>query len=228
MLLLLLLGVDRIAESTAEKQLVTVVEDEAASYDTQADDVSVSLSGFPFLTQVISGTFTGATINMDGVTFGDTKAISADVDLNDVTVPRDVLFGEAPHDIVAETANATVVIHPDEIAEIVNNSGRAIDVELSTKSGELRASLPIDYHGYSATVSGVVVPKVIAGRLSLHFVNLTADGQAVPAPIADYVDGLLEVVNLPQLPFELALESVSVVDNALKLKAHASNVEIVN
>src|SRR5262245_14025218 len=85
---------DRVAASIAEDQLVDVANDAMKRYDSKASDTTISVAGFPFITQALGGKFDGATVTMRDIGIGASEAESARVTLSEVKVPREVVFGE--------------------------------------------------------------------------------------------------------------------------------------
>jgi hypothetical protein len=232
-LLLLLLVVDRVALWGAERQLVTVAEDAAQRNDTTAEDTSVKLHGFPFLTQVASGNFTGATVTMRNITvrdlaIGRATIRSLVVNFDTVNVPRDVIFGAEPHDVTAQKVNGTARITPTELARLANSSGYITGLNLKNEEGKLRASLPLRYAGVTITAFATISAQIRNNKVWLKPSNVSVSNfsisDTIVAAVTDYFN---HPITVPKLPYGLTLQDIDISNGSVALKAKADDVSLV-
>lgn len=222
---------DRVAANMAEDKLVPIVEEAARDHDTTAENTSVKLSGFPFLTQVLAGEFRGATVTMKNVKAQDVDLERLNVRLSSVDVPRDVIFGGTAHDVVASTVTGSVRITAGELADLANTtiSSAAIkDIKLGADNGDLTGSVHVTYAGFSGTISGEIKPHIENGRVWVSFISATAGNLSIPPAVLDLANGELRYgITIPPLPFGLSVQNIRIDDDTVVLRANARNVELV-
>ena len=92
---------DRVAESSAEKQVVTAIEENLDVVGTP----TVELGGFPFLTQLLAGSIDDVTGQVDGVTLDGIDATDVTFDGHDVSTSEPYTVGTATISATLPTAS---------------------------------------------------------------------------------------------------------------------------
>lgn len=195
-LLALLVAADRIGVAVAESKAASLLE-QSENLDGKPD---VDITGFPFLTQVVSGNYPQINVTADRITLveGSLRVPVRDmhVALHDVTVPHD--FSGA--DVARATATARL--------------------DLTDLSTLLR--LPLKYLGNGLlgaeqTVAGQTVSlqfgvKRRGDSIAFTDAKATVAGREVPLTgLTDAVNAALgTVVDFSDLPFRVRLEAASV------------------
>lgn len=212
-LVLILVGADfgakYAAQSAISKQL-------ASSYDLDPAP-TVTIHGFPFLTQAIGGTYDQIDVDMAEVTRENIRVENVRAHLYDVNAPISEVISNARH-ITAARATGTAVVPFDIIKKrlpdgfTVKESGG--DLVLSGKAQAMGLSVPV-----KATL------KLKAGSTGLVATpdKITVGGGRIPASVVANQMGF--EVPIHDLPMHLRITGVSVTSAGVQVKASASNVE---
>ncbi len=206
---------DRYAESRAEEYAVGVV---SQSIPTTQPPV-VDIKGFPFLTQLVSGTLDEVTATAAGATLEGISVTDVAVDATQVNVrPPQGQQPSAGHATIAATI-------PTASLEKVVKDKTGLTVQLSVDGTAVKAS---------GTVLGLplaldLVPKVQSGKLLVDAQGLTLGGrqitaQSLPAALRERISGI--EVPVEGLPAGLTLSRADVVPTGLRITADGTNVVV--
>jgi hypothetical protein len=80
-----------------------------------ADDPSVRINGFPFLTQALSGEYSSVDVSADRISVGRLDDLSVYAHLSDVTAPLPMLLGSGPKTLRIEKVEGTVRIPAESL-----------------------------------------------------------------------------------------------------------------
>ncbi len=206
---------DRYAESRAEEYAVGVV---SQSIPTTQPPV-VDIKGFPFLTQLVSGTLDEVTATAAGATLEGIPVTDVAVDATQVNVrPPQGQQPSAGHATIAATI-------PTASLEKVVKDKTGLSVQLAVNGTTVKAS---------GTVLGLplaldLVPKVQGGKLLVDAQGLTLGGrqitaQSLPAALRERISGI--EVPVQGLPAGLTLSRADVVPTGLRITADGTNVVV--
>ena len=206
---------DRYAESRAEEYAVGVV---SQSIPTTQPPV-VDIKGFPFLTQLVSGTLDEVTATAPGATLEGIPVTDVAVDATQVNVrPPQGQQPSAGHATIAATI-------PTASLEKVVKDKTGLTVKLAVDGTAVTAS---------GTVLGLplaldLVPKVESGKLLVDAQGLTLGGrqitaQSLPAALRERISGI--EVPVQGLPAGLTLSRADVVPTGLRITADGTNVVV--
>jgi hypothetical protein len=200
----LLLGlavlVDRVAVGVAEDRVGTEL---ASKADLQGTP-EVDITGFPFLTQAIGGSYDDVRISLTAEQLGQPAGTRADVVLHGVQVPlSSVLSGsvqEVPVDRIDGTATLSYALLSAQLG-----SG----TQLEREGDRLRITRTVEILGRHLRLTA-------AGRVTLEGSDLVVDvreatgaGVEVPGFLLDRAADLLDLrYSVPELPFGLELTGV--------------------
>jgi len=202
-------GAKYAAESAVSKQL-------AASYDlSPAPDVSVT--GFPFLTQAISGNYDQIDVKMAEVSRDDLTVQNVNAHLYGVNAPISEVINNA-RNITASRADGTALV-PYSLVKKRLPDGFTVKpdgskLKVSGKAQALGVSVPV-----TATVKLSVGQEGVVAKPS----NITVAGGRVPGSVVANQIGF--VVPVQDLPMHLKIQDVQVKPNGLQVSAEADDVK---
>ena len=210
----LLVVADRVADAVAEHEAATLLQ--RSQNLTHRPDVSIS--GFPFLTQLAGGDFDEIDVRADDLIVGDgnrqLRVRRLDVAMHQVHVARD--FRSA----TSKSSTATAQIRYSDV-------GSALGVALAY-AGDHRVRAT-----HTVTVAGVSVPATatagvhLDGSGELTFVDpkITVAGRSVPAEVSSYFTGVFgTAIPLRGLPFGVQVRSVSADADGLAVRLTAQQL----
>jgi hypothetical protein len=203
-LVLILVGVlvvvDRVGVGIAEER----VAGQIAARGGLNGEPTVDITGFPFLTQAVSGEYQDIRISLTAEELGQPAGTRADVSLRGVHVPlSDVLSGsvqQIPVDRVDGTATLSYALLADQLGG---------DTTLEQEGDGIRVTKTVE-------VFGVDFPLTATGRVTLDGQDVVIDVRDASAGDVDVPDALVrraaDLLDLsyrvPALPFGLQLTSV--------------------
>ncbi|PWD50936.1 hypothetical protein C8046_10010 [Serinibacter arcticus] len=218
--LLLLVGiavvVDRVVNDRVE---AGVAENLAASY--AGEDVDLTIGGFPFLTQLASGTFrdvelTAASAVYEGYTLTDLDARATDL-------PYDVatqVLGRAG------TVSATATIPTATLESLAATQLADADLTLTTRDGALVAGTEV-LGGLTVDIG--LLPRAADGQIAVDIGTVSIAGFEVPLDQlpAGLADRLTDIrIDLPGLPAGLGLTSLEVVETGVRATVEGVDVDL--
>jgi hypothetical protein len=225
----ILVAGDRVAANFAEKKIAEQVSQEVAAQNAQSAPPEVSVGGFPFLTQVLSGKYEKISIVMrdvKGDVNGDAVSLPRlDVVAHDVSASIDTLrTGQG--EVVAKTVDGTGTITYDTVTALVDQPG----LKLAEREGKLIASAPIEVLNQQFTVSGAADLSVEGRQVRIRLKDATAEGlPAVPLAqqvVSNFIQRISISFDVPALPFDMALKDVEPTPEGLAVTATANDVPI--
>jgi hypothetical protein len=214
-LLGLVVAADRVALVVAEDQLASRIQ--TSQHLSQKPDVSIS--GFPFLTQVISRDFPHATVDIHGLTAKDGLVISdLHADLHGVHVNSG--FNSATVDTLTATAQMSYADIAKALASQLTVEGAQVGTIRLSDAGnnQLTAAYNVLGVGVSATID-----VTVADANTLEFKSVS---------IKTPVSGLISVpnfdvkYNLGSLPFGMDLTRLTFTPSAVDISASGTHVDL--
>jgi hypothetical protein len=228
-LVLILCGVgviaDRAIASTVESRLATAVASNLKADGTPATTTKVDTSGFPFVTQLLSGDFKRADIHLTGLTTPQGKIDRVDLTLKGVKVPRDVLRGAQPHDVTAASVNGSGRLAVATVASRLDLPGLKL---ASAGTNTLKASFPLDAPIIgSVPITANITPQLAKNALTFKVGNVTAAGIDVPQGVIDTITNRFGRPVALDLPFAVRLDKVTAGGGYLTVNGTATNVNLI-
>ena len=219
MLLALFLGaavvVDRVGVGIAEERVAQEIAERAGL----AGAPEVDITGFPFLTQAVSGRYSDVRVGLTAEQLGQPAGTRADVSLRGVHLPLlEGLSGsvqEVPVDRVDGTATLSYELLADQLGG---------DTTVTPGGGGVRVTRTLE-------ALGVQVPVTASGTLSLDGRELVLDvteaeaaGGDVPRFVLDRAVDLLDTrYPVPELPFGLQLSGVQAEADGVHVEVGATD-----
>ena len=204
---------DRFARSYAERMISDKVTEQVANQKATSETPEVTIEGFPFLTQVLAGSYEAIHIQLPGFSGpagngrpSRTKLL--DVRATDVMAPLDTIR-TGNGDVVAGVATGTGLIDYPQLVKLVGQK----DVTLDQKDGKLVGKAPVTALGQTFTVTATAALAVKSGGVvQVRFTDVQADGLGdnalVRGLINSYVEKLAFDMKVPALPLKLVVQKV--------------------
>lgn len=84
-----------------------------------ADDPSVRINGFPFLTQAAAGQYSSVDVEAARIVVGDLRDLTVRAELRDVAAPLPMLLGSGPKSLQVQVAEGSVRIPADSLQRLL-------------------------------------------------------------------------------------------------------------
>lgn len=220
--LLVLVGVaDRVGAHYAETLIAERVAQQLASRQIEAAPPEVTITGYPFLTQVLAGNYHEIQVDLRDVKAERLPIPLLKVRAYDVRADAQEMMNGTGR-VVATKIDGTATI---SYTSLVEASGIE-DVAMSGDGTNLRISGSLPVVG---VLTGVAEVTVVDGRVRIRVKEMTASNLTPAARqlINQYRDRLSGVTfSLPPMPFNLKLVDVDPALGGLDITMSTSEVEL--
>jgi hypothetical protein len=233
----LLILADRVAANVAENRIADQAVTEMHKRDiTSARKPDVSIAGFPFLTQVLSGRYQKVTIGLDRPQNGKVTLDRLTVVASQVHAPLNTItsgHGRVSADAVRGTATMSWEVVRSLIDTTPLRQVPGLDIaklNVAVKDNKVDMSAPITFAGLSFTMEASGILAVTKGEVRLQIEDLRATsaggggGAVAPSFINRYRDLFNVKVVVPALPYDLAINTVETSGTGVLVTATAANV----
>lgn len=126
--LIVLVGLAVAADYAAAAATESVVSHEMRRQLNLADDPSVRINNFPFLTQAVSGRYRSIDVTAEHVTVGPLRDVQVRTQLRDVTAPLSQLLSGS-RTVAVREAEGTVRIGAPDIEQLLRGRSSAVTVD---------------------------------------------------------------------------------------------------
>jgi DUF2993 family protein len=220
---ILLVVVDRVAVVVAEHR----VADKVKSSQDLASTPSVSIEGFPFLTQVIGNHYRDVRVNAKDLTVG---ASSDRLKVSQLTARLGGVRATGHFSgVTATTVNGTASVGYAELSRVV---GVSLGYAGIGTDGRGRVSAMKSASALGKTITGTVSAEVnIVGGSLLTFsaikVGISDVGLQLPQSVTDQFAAIFaKQLSLSGLPFGLQVQSITVAKSGVSITAIGHNVAL--
>jgi hypothetical protein len=228
---------DRVAANIAESRIADQAAKEMSKRQiTSAQKPHANFSGFPFLTQVLSGTYQKVTIAVDHPQAGKVKLDQLTLVADQVHAPLGtVTSGQGQ--VTADTVQGTATMGWDVVRGLVDTTPLSqvpgLDVsklDVQVKDNKLALSAPVAFAGLSLTLQASGTLAVTKGEVRLQIEDLRAASAGggtsaiSPAIVNQYRDRLNVKIAVPNLPYDLVVNKVETSSKGILITATAANV----
>lgn len=213
-LVALLIAADRAAAAVAETKISDRL---AASYRLPAKP-HVSIQGFPFLTQVLTGRYGQVDITAARVAVGRITLTRLQARLDGVHAALSQLLHGKMSTVTADRASGSVVIPYGQLAGWLPHG-----VTVSEAGRVLRVAGDVHVFGTRIPLSGTAVPSVTASGIKVTPQSFTL-GSGISVPAGTLAGHLGVLVPLTNLPLHMRIDSVAVTAAGLRAGATARHV----
>jgi hypothetical protein len=226
-LVVVLLALDRIGVVVAESQIASRVQ----SSQGLARKPSVSIRGFPFLTQVLTGRYDQLDVTVHDFAQQGLTVDVLTVHAHGVSVPLSKVISGSVSEVPVDRTDARVTISYQHLNDYLK---QRLDGQVITVSGRddgtltLTGTLP-----FPPRVSLSVSALVQVGSSSITLQPTSLDSALSQIPGGDAARSLVQqffTVRLPisQLPFGIALKSATVKASGVVIDASATGLTLRN
>lgn len=221
----LVVAADRIGANVAETTIAEKVSQQTTQLQIESSEPDVTVGGFPFLTQVLSGKYEDIHIVLRDVSKGGLVLPELDVHAKNVRAELDTLMsGEG--EVVAEQIVGTATVGYASVRALFDQPG----LQLSEQDGKLRLRLPVTVADQRFTAVALGEITSANGRIRLAIADIQAEGVTlIPQAqrlLDEYKQQLATEIALPPLPFHLKVENVRVMPQGLAISASARDVPL--
>ena len=214
-LLVLLVGADRVAEQVAEGRIAQQLAAELAARPT------VEIGGFPFLTQALRGRYQDIAVSGDSASRQGVRVTDFRAHLEGVRVPlSDALAGRVGA-VPVDQVRGTALVSYADFAHAANVPG----LQLAPAGDQVRVSGPVQVLGQDLTVSALSDVRLDGTDVVLTAQRLEVGGQQVSGPVSAALSGRLDLrVPTAGLPYDLVLTDVRTTERGIELSGTARDV----
>ena len=214
LLAVLLVAADRISVAVAENQ----ISDRLTSAYGLAGKPGVTITGFPFLTQVVAGDYRQIDVSASQVPADGTVLHHLNVRLTGVHATVSQVLGNGSSMVTADRAAGSAMVGFDTVDHRLPGGFR-----LHPDGKNLSVSGSLAIGGVRIPVSATVALGVSGSGISVTPVHVSVPGVTDLPPSA--TSQLHVVVPLSALPLHLRLTSVHVTPGGLRIGAAARHVQ---
>lgn len=218
---------DRIAAHVAADRIATIVKTDAGLARTP----HVTVTGFPFLTQALSGHYRQINVTATDIfNTGQPPGAVLHLDFADVKIPLSTVLSGKVNNVPVATVSGTVTIPFANLQAAAGVAGLSILSGVPGSADEIKVSEVVKVPTGNLTV--LLTARVTARGDSIVVTPLDltmADGTPVPAPVKKQVlaEAVLSV-KLPGLPTGVGISAVSVGAGGVLVTLHATNLVLTH
>lgn len=217
--LLLLAGLallaDRVAVGVAEDQVAGQLAGKGGLVGTP----EVDITGFPFLTQAISGRYEDVRIALDAEELGQPEGTRAAVSLRGVHVPLKAVLAGSVTEVPVDRIDGSATLSYDLLAAEIG-----ADATVSPEGEGLRISRTVELLGYTLPVSAAGTIALDGDQLVVDVDRATGAGVEIPGFLVTRVSDLLDLrYTVPELPFGLQLTGVAPAADGVDVRVEATD-----
>ena len=240
-MLVLLLGLvvvaDRVGAGVAEDRIAQQASEELrkAGATTQGDP-NVEIGGFPFLTQVLGGTYEKITITADKPQSNDIKLEKMTLVATNVkAAASDLLNGRGP--VTAEQINGTATMSWDTVRTLISLANLPVpfdpaQLQVTVVDNNVELRLPIELATFKTTLVAKGTINVSEGQVRIKLTAIDTAAGDLPAAAKRVFDNfknrLTATIRTPKMPYTLTIRNVQTDASGVRVTATASNVELVS
>ena len=210
----LLVVADRVAVVVADRQIASRVQ---SAYNLRSKP-SVSVQGFPFLTQVASGNYHQIDVSIGSLSTDGVQVNGLTAQLSGVRAPLSDLLGHGSSSITAAQVTGSGTV---PFSSVRSHLPRG--VQLSQDGEALRLAGTVSYLGVTVPVSADATLAVDGSGIAVTPTRISA--ASASSALSSVIAGQFRfVVPVTGLPLHLAVRSVSVVPGGVRVGASAADV----
>lgn len=213
-LVLLAVAADRVALVVAER----LAADAFQHSQNLPRRPSVSIAGFPFLTQFASGDYANVHVDATGLVLGHAdhplRLSNLDVHLHDVVVTNRY------HDFHARTAQAAAAVTYPQLSKTLGTQIRYAG------NGRIRASKTVRVFGRAVTATASAVPRANSAHgLTFQDIHVSVVGISLPSEVNQAFDAVFAIpIPLGNLPFGITVQRVDTTPTGIVIHLTGSDL----
>jgi LmeA-like phospholipid-binding len=228
----LFIAADRIAAYVASRELASQAQKELAGRDISTPDrPTVTIGGFPFLTQVARGRYDRVTIHATRLTAQGVTIDELDVTATGINAKASaVLHGQG--EVTADVVNGTARVGWGAVTSLIKTSGTGMaEVSVSAlPNGQIQMHTPVTVLGVSTTVVATGTVRVEGSTVLVSITKVQAQGGDAPPGLNSIIDSLKTAMSvkltIPPLPYHLKIRGVQSTVEGILVNGYAENVAL--
>ena len=206
---------DRVAVGVAEDQVAGQLAGKGGLVGTP----QVDITGFPFLTQAISGRYEDVRVALDAEQLGQPEGTRAAVSLRGVHVPLTSVLAGSVTEVPVERIDGSATLSYDLLAAELGS-----DATVSREGDGLRITRTVELLGYTLPVSAAGTVTLDGDQLVVDVEQATGAGVEIPGALVTRVSDLLDLrYTVPELPFGLQLTGVAPAADGVEVRVEATD-----
>ena len=210
----LMVAADRVAVVVADRQIASRVE---SAYNLSSKP-SVSVQGFPFLTQVASGHYHQIDVSIGSLSTDGVQVNGLTAELSGVRAPLSALLGHGSSSITAAQVTGSGTVPFSSVRSHLPHG-----IQLSQDGEALRLAGTVSYLGVTVPVSADATLAVDGSGIAVTPTRISV--ASASSALSSVIAGQFRfVVPVTGLPLHLAVRSVSVVPGGVRVGASAADV----
>ncbi len=236
---LLLVGLvvvaDRVGVGVAEDRIAAQAATELRKAGaTSRGEPAVDIGGFPFLTQVLAGSYEQITITAQEAQSGDIRLDTMKIVATDVKAEAsDLINGRGP--IVATNLTGTATMNWDTVKSLVELSGLNVpfdpkQLQVTVVDNKVALRLPVALAGFQTVLRASGEVAVADGKVTLQLTDIATEGTELPraakALLDQYRNRLRATIRTPQMPYSLVINKVQSSESGVLVVATATGVQL--
>ena len=223
-LLGLTVAADRVGVSVAQGK----VADELGKRAPFTEQPDVSIEGFPFITQAVSGTYDHITVDGDRISYQGFASAGFHADLRGVHVSASDAINGKVTEIPVDSATGWIVLPFSEVSKLGLDE-QVVSLNLSRSGDDLVVSGKVSVP--SLSISGEVKASgkitVNGNKLTVQVKDASVAGVALPPAALQAIEQQLGFsYDLPRLPYGLEIAGIDVLDNGVRVSGRSSGLVI--
>jgi hypothetical protein len=199
-LVALLVVLDRVAVVEADHVVAARIQ----TQEHLPSRPSVSIGGFPFLTQALGGTYDDVTLTVHDFRRSVVAVDTISVTLHGVHVPLGSVFSQHLSSVPVDSATARVLLSYDDMNAYLRPKGITVS---PAGDGQVRISGSVTVAGQQLSASGTATIDVTSDSLLLRAANAVS----IAIPLAG-------------LPFGISLQSAKATNRGIQVTATAQGL----
>ncbi|CAN5289033.1 mannan chain length control protein LmeA [soil metagenome] len=214
-LLGLAIAADRVLVVVSENLLADTIQDEG-QLPAEPD---ISIEGFPFLPQAITGRYESVRVGVDVEALGLPPGATANIQLQGARVPLGSLLSGSVSSVPVDKVVGMVTFPFDYIGEQLGGA-------TVTRDGSgLRVETTVSVLGRDFPVAATAELSLVGREVALTATNVEGFGTELPDGVTSVVLDLLDIsLPVPELPFGLVFTGIEVVGDGMQVIAEGSDI----
>jgi hypothetical protein len=218
-IVLLLLGLavlaDRVGVAIAEDK----VGEQLAAKGGLRGTPTVDITGFPFLTQAVAGTYDDVRIALTAEELGQPEGTKADIALHGVHVPLSSVVSGSVDQVPVDRIDGTATLSYALLSAQLGG-----DSTLRAEGDGLRITKTVEVLGQTIPLTAVGTVSLDGNQLVVDVEKATGAGVDLPDFLVTRVSDLLDLrYDVPALPFGLQLTEVEPAEDGVDVRVEAAD-----
>jgi hypothetical protein len=222
---------DRVAAYAASQELASQAQKEMQSRNISSPTKpTATISGFPFLTQVLRGRYDKVTIHAANLSSQGVTIDKLDVIATGIHAKTSTLINRTG-DITADNVTGTARVGWAAVTTLIKKNGSVDGLSVTAlPDGQIQMRTPVSVLGVSTNVIATGTVKVSGSTVHVTITKVQAAGGDVPPGLSSIIGSLktaLSVeIKIPTLPYNLKIRSVQSTVEGIVVTAFAQNVAL--